>query len=129
MLEEAMMYGLLADIVLIIHLLFIIFVIGGGLLTLRWKKAAWLHLPLLVWAIFVEFTGWVCPLTPIENSLRKMTGGSGYSGSFIEHYLLPIIYPGAMTRGVQITLGMMLIIVNICTYLYSCRAGKREHLP
>ena len=119
------MYGLLADIVLIIHLLFIIFVIGGGLLTLRWKKAAWLHLPLLAWAIFIEFTGWVCPLTPVENSLRKMGGGSGYGGSFIEHYLLPIIYPGAMTRGVQIKLGMMLIIVNICTYLYSCRAGKK----
>lgn len=120
-----MKYALLADIVLIIHLLFIIFVILGGLLLLRWRKAAWFHLPLLAWAIFIEFTGWICPLTPLENSLRNMGGGSGYSGNFIEHYLLPLVYPEAMTRGVQMTLGTLLIIINICTYFYSYREGKR----
>lgn len=122
-----MKYGLLADTVLVIHLLFIVFVILGGLFLLRWRKAVWIHLPLLAWALVIEFTGWICPLTPIENSLRASGGERGYSGSFIEHYLLPLVYPNEMTRGVQITLGMLLIFINICIYFYSYRAGTKLH--
>ena len=124
-----MKYSILADTVLVIHLLFIIFVIGGGLLSFRWRWSTWVHLPLLVWAILIEYTGWICPLTPLENSLRISGGETGYSGSFIEHYLLPLIYPKAMTRGVQITLGTLLIFINICIYFYIYRTRKRLSSP
>ena len=120
-----MKYSILADTILVIHLLFILFVILGGLLTLKWRRAAWVHLPLLAWAVLIEFTGWICPLTPLENRLRISGGETGYSGSFIEHYLLPFIYPDEMTRGVQITLGTLLIFINICIYFYSYRIWKR----
>lgn len=120
-----MKYSILADTVLVIHLLFIIFVILGGLLSLRWRWSASVHLPLLAWAVLIEYRGWICPLTPLENSLRISGGERGYSGGFIEHYLLPLIYPEAMTRGVQIILGTLLIIINICIYFYSYRVGKR----
>ena len=120
-----MKYSILANIVLVIHLLFILFVILGGLLTLKWRRAAWIHLPLFAWAVLIEFTGWICPLTPLENRLRISGDETGYSGSFIEHYLLPLIYPDEMTRGVQITLGTLLIFINICIYFFSYRARKR----
>ena len=120
-----MKHSILADTILVIHLLFIIFVIFGGLLSLRWRWSAWIHIPLLAWAVLIEFTGWICPLTPLENRLRVRGGETGYSGGFIEHYLLPLIYPDEMTRGVQISLGIILITINICTYFYSYRIRKR----
>ena len=92
------MYLLLADLVLIIHLAFVIFVLCGGLLVLRWRWIAWLHLPAVVWGAVVEFTGWICPLTPLENWLRAQGGETTYRSDFIAQYLLPVLYPEDLTR-------------------------------
>lgn len=112
MLERA-----LADLVLLAHLLFIAFAVLGGLLVLRWLWAAALHLPAVLWGAFVELTGGVCPLTPLENSLRRAAGESGYSGGFIEHYLLPLVYPASLSRGVQLSLAAALVGLNLAVYL------------
>lgn len=106
----------LADLVLVIHLLFIVFAVGGGLLALRWRWMPWLHLPALAWGATVEFTGWICPLTPLENALRQAGGAAGYAESFIERYLLPLIYPGALTRELQFVLGGLLLLINAAVY-------------
>jgi len=113
-----MIYNLLAGIVLIIHFLFILFVIFGGLLALKWKKAVWFHLPLLLWGILIEYFGCTCPLTPLENSLRDKGGGTRYDNSFIEQYLLPIIYPGELTREMQLFLGTLLLLINAFIYFW-----------
>lgn len=99
------MYPLLADLVLIVHLAFVIFVLCGGLLVLRCRWIAWLHLPAAVWGTVVEFTGWICPLTPLENWLRAQAGQTGYRSDFVAYYLLPVLYPDALTRDVQLMLG------------------------
>jgi hypothetical protein len=112
-----MLYRLLADAVLLLHLLFVAFVVGGGLLALRWRWMPWLHLPTLAWGATVEFTGWICPLTPLENILRAAGGEAGYSGGFIEHYLLPTLYPAALTREAQWLLGSGLLAFNAVVYL------------
>lgn len=92
-----MSYWLLANILLLLHLAFILFVVAGGLL-MAWKpKLVWLHLPAVVWGALIEFMGWVCPLTPLENHFRRLSGESGYQSGFIEHYLLPLIYPDTLT--------------------------------
>lgn len=111
-----MIYSLLADTVLLIHFLFIIFVIFGGILTIKWKRAVWFHLPLLLWGVLIEYVGCICPLTPLENNLRAKGGNGGYDGSFIEYYLLPIVYPGQLTREIQLLLGTLLILINISIY-------------
>ena len=97
-----MLYSILADTVLLFHLAFIVFVGVGGLVVLRWAKVAWIHLPIAAWGVWIELSGNICPLTPLENALRRMAGEQGYSGGFIEHYILPIIYPPGLTRGVQL---------------------------
>jgi hypothetical protein len=112
-----MLYRLLADAVLLLHLLFVAFVLGGGLLALRWRWMPWLHLPALAWGATVEFTGWICPLTPLENILRAAGGEAGYSGGFVEHYLLPMLYPAALTREAQWLLGGGLLAFNAVVYL------------
>lgn len=112
-----MIYSALADVVLVVHFGFIVFVVLGGLLALRWPRAAFVHLPAAVWGILIELFGWVCPLTPIENSLRRSAGGAGYSGGFIEHYLLPVIYPGGLTREIQLALAAIVVVVNLVVYL------------
>ena len=116
-----MLYRVLADLVVITHLAFIIFVLFGGLLALRWRWAAWVHLPALAWGVAIEFFGWFCPLTPLENSLRRASGSAGYTGGFIEHYLLPIIYPRELTRGLQVLLGCVLVVLNLATYFVMWR--------
>ncbi|WP_020565177.1 DUF2784 domain-containing protein [Methylosarcina fibrata] len=106
---------ILADLVVAIHFSFILFVVLGGLLALKWRRIVWLHLPAAVWGALIEFAGWICPLTFIENRLR--TGhGSGYSSSFIEHYLIPVIYPSALTREIQIGLGLTVVLINVLIY-------------
>jgi hypothetical protein len=111
-----MSYRVLAEGVLLLHLLFILFVVLGGLWVLRRPRLAWVHLPAALWGAGIEFFGWVCPLTPLENALRRVAGEAGYRGGFIEHYLLPVIYPGALTREIQIGLGLAVVAINAVMY-------------
>jgi hypothetical protein len=110
-----------ADAVVIIHLLFILFVMLGGLLVLRWRWLSLAHLPAVIWGAAVEFTGWLCPLTPLENSLRRASAQSGYSGGFIEHYIIPLIYPAGLSRDIQFFLGAIVVIVNLGVYVLVLR--------
>lgn len=112
-----MFYRLAADAVVFSHLLFILFVLCGGLLVLRWHGLAWLHLPAVAWGMAVEFFHLYCPLTPLENRLRQAAGESGYSGGFIEHYLLPLIYPSGLTPSIQWVLGSLVLVLNLAVYL------------
>lgn len=109
---------MLADAVVVLHLAFIVFVVLGGLVVLKWPKAAFLHLPAAAWGALVEFFGWYCPLTPLEIRLRYEAYESGYSGGFIEHYLLPLIYPEGLTREIQLILGGLVVVVNVTVYLF-----------
>lgn len=111
-----MAYRLFADIVVILHLAFILFVILGGLPAIRWRKIIWIHIPAALWGALIELIGWICPLTPLENWLRLKGGVSGYPDGFVEHYILPIIYPVGLTREVQVSLGTLVIIVNLLIY-------------
>jgi hypothetical protein len=110
------MYLLLADLVLIVHLTFVIFVLCGGLLVLRWRRIAWLHLPAAIWGAAVEFGGWICPLTPLENWLRAQGGETSYNSDFLAQYLLPVLYPGDLTRDIQLLLGTGVVILNTAIY-------------
>lgn len=116
----------LADLVLLVHLLFIVFAVSGGLLALRWRWMPWLHLPALAWGATVEFTGWICPLTPLENTLRRAAGAAGYAESFIERYLLPLIYPGELTRELQLVLGGALLLINAAVYALVWQRRRRD---
>jgi len=112
-----MAYRLLADAVLLLHIAFVAFALAGGLLALRWRWIPWLHLPALAWGVTVEWTGWICPLTPWENALRRAGGEAGYAGGFVEHYILPLLYPADLTREVQWVLGGGLLAFNVAVYL------------
>lgn len=113
-----MAYQLLADTVLVVHLGFILFVVAGGFLV-RWRRSvAWVHLPAAGWGALIEFMGWICPLTPLENWARLRAGETGYTGGFVEHYLLPVVYPAALTRDVQIALGAAVLIINLSIYAW-----------
>ena len=112
-----MLYRVLADGLVLFHFAFVVFAVLGGLLAFRWRWMPALHLPALGWAAWVEFNGWICPLTPWENALRRAGGEAGYSGGFIEHYLLPVLYPAALTRELQWTLGTALVVFNAVVYL------------
>ncbi|MBW1916744.1 MAG: DUF2784 domain-containing protein [Deltaproteobacteria bacterium] len=111
-----MAYRFLAEVIVIIHLAFVVFVLLGGFLVLKSKRAAWLHLPAVLWAAAVEFTGWVCPLTPLENWLRQQAGGAAYHSGFVAHYLLPCLYPTFLTRHLQILLGCLVLALNLVIY-------------
>ena len=111
-----MINRILADIIVVIHFAFILFVILGGLLVLRWRWLAWIHIPAAVWGAIIEFAGWICPLTPLENRFRVKGGADGYQSSFIEHYIVPIIYPETLTRSMQIILGLFVLIINAFIY-------------
>ena len=110
------MYLLLADLVLIVHLAFVVFVLCGGLLVLRWRWIAWLHLPAVAWGAVVEFTGWICPIKPLENWLRAQGGETVYRSDFISQYLLPVLYPGNLTRNLQLLLGTVVVAFNAAVY-------------
>ena len=105
-----------ADILLLLHLAFILFVALGGFLVLRWPKLAWLHIPAVLWAFYIEITGAVCPLTPVENALRLAAGGVAYSGGFVDQYLIPLIYPSGLTRAGQLALGITVVLFNGLIY-------------
>lgn len=111
-----MLSRLLADFVVLFHFAFILFVLFGGLLAIRWPRLVWVHLPALAWGASIEFIGWWCPLTPLENWLRLSAGGAPYRSGFIEHYILPIIYPSGLTREVQIALGALVVAINMMIY-------------
>jgi len=111
-----MLYKLAADAVVLIHFGFVLFVVAGGLLVFRWRWVALLHLPAVVWAVLLEFRGWLCPLTPLELSLRASGGQAGYSGGFVEHYILPVLYPAELDSTLQIALGSFVIVINVVLY-------------
>ena len=110
-------YRVAADALVLVHFAFIAFVVGGGFLAWRWRRVAWLHLPAAAWGALIEFTGWICPLTPIENALRLRAGESGYAGGFIAHYVIPVVYPAGLTHGIQIALGVSVVLVNVVAYV------------
>lgn len=118
-------YRLAADAVVVAHGAFILFAVLGGLLALRRRWLALLHLPAVAWALFIEATGRVCPLTPLEISLRVAAGDAGYDGGFVEHYLIPIIYPAGLTRGVQFILAAFVLAVNLAVYAVVLRRSLR----
>ena len=126
--SDVMWYLWLADLILCIHAGFVLFVIFGGLLVLRWRWIVWLHLPAAVWGAVVEFTGWICPLTPLENWLHAQGGEVGDEQDFTARYLLPILYPGDLTRGLQLLLGTGVVVLNAVIYWWLWRGtqGKTE---
>lgn len=119
---------ILADALVIVHLLFVVFVMAGGFLLARWPKLAWLHLPAAAWGATIEFTGGICPMTPLENHLRVLGGGSAYSGDFVERYLLPILYPENLAVPIQQVLGGVVVAVNLAAYALACRALRKRGL-
>jgi len=121
--DSVMIYKLLADLVFLAHLAFVLFVVLGGIAVWRVPKLAWIHLPVVAWGALIEFAGWICPLTPWEQSLRQLAGQQGYSGGFVEHYLLPIVYPEGLTREVQIILGVLVLVINATAYALILRRG------
>jgi len=121
-----MSLSLLADAVVVLHLAFVLFAVAGGLLALRWRWMPWVHLPALGWAALVEFSGRTCPLTPLEQRLRALAGEGRYSGGFIEHYLLPLLYPHGLTPELQWLLGAGLIVVNLAAYWLVWRTRPRR---
>ncbi len=123
--RDAVIYGLLADLVVVAHLTFILFVVAGGLLALRWQRSAWIHLPAAVWGVLVELTGWICPLTPLEKGLRLKAGQLGYQGSFVDHHILPLVYPEELTRNVQLVLGALVLVVNAIVYAFVLERRRR----
>jgi len=120
-----MLYGVLADLVVTLHLAFVVFVLFGGLLVLQWRRVRWLHLPAVAWGAAVEFGGWICPLTPLEIWLRMQGGENGYRSDFIEHYVLSLLYPAGLTREVQIVLGAVVLAINLAIYGWLWRGALR----
>ncbi|BAP40753.1 DUF2784 domain-containing protein [Pseudomonas sp. LJDD11] len=121
-----MLMRLAADAVLVVHLLFIVFVLFGGLLVLRKPWLAVLHLPAVAWGAAVEFLHLYCPLTPLENHLRSLAGQQGYDGGFVEHYLIALIYPAGLTMQHQLWLGSVVLVINALAYSLVWRRWRRR---
>lgn len=111
-----MLYQIAADFVIFLHSAFIVFVLAGGLLVFKWRWVIWLHVPAALWGSMIVIVGWICPLTPIENMLRQAGGLEAYSNSFIEQYLIPVIYPQGLSREIFIAMGMVVIVINVIIY-------------
>ncbi|MBN1598065.1 MAG: DUF2784 domain-containing protein [Bacteroidales bacterium] len=120
-----MLFKLLSGFIVVLHLIFIIFVLFGALLALRWRKVIWLHIPAVVWGALIEFLDKICPLTPLENYFRNLGGSEVYSGDFIEKYINPVLYPTFLTRNLQLILGLIVIAVNLIAYIYVFHKMKR----
>ena len=112
----AELYAVLAAAVVALHLGFVAFAVLGGLAAARWPRVAWVHVPCVIWAIYVELSGTICPLTPLENALRERAGLDLYSGDFIARYVFPVLYPAGLTRSVQIAIGVLVFVVNVAAY-------------
>lgn len=119
-----MLYKLAADSVFLIHLAFVGFVVLGGIAVWKFPRLAWLHLPAVAWGAAIEFMGWICPLTPWEQSLRRLAGENGYSGGFVEHYLVPLLYPEQLTRADQVLLGLLVLALNVTAYALILRRHR-----
>ncbi|HQR47999.1 MAG TPA: DUF2784 domain-containing protein [Steroidobacteraceae bacterium] len=116
---------LLADLVLLLHAAFVLFVVLGALLVLRWPRVAWAHVPAALWGACIEFAGWICPLTPLENHWRRLAGEEGYAGGFVEHYVFPVLYPDGLTRNAQLVLGALVLLINVAAYGWAIRRRRR----
>jgi hypothetical protein len=116
--------AILATLVVVIHLSFVVFATLGGLLAIRWPRIVWIHLPCVVWAAFVEFSGRICPLTPLENALRQRAGLEYYSGDFVANYIFPVLYPEGLTRDAQIAIGAFVVMLNVVAY--ACVLWRRK---
>ena len=111
-----MIYRFLADLVVVVHICFVLFVVLGGFLLMKWPKVIYAHVPAAVWGVLIEFGGWVCPLTPLEKALRVRGGQAGYEGGFIDHYLVPLLYPHGLNRNIQLVLGTFAFAINVLAY-------------
>lgn len=111
-----MVYRLLADALVVVHGAFVLFVVFGGFLALWKTRLAWVHIPAALWGAYVEFAGKICPLTPLENDFRQLAGERGYNEGFIEHYLIPLMYPEGLTRDIQLMLGLVVLAINLIAY-------------
>lgn len=118
------MFGFFADVVVALHFAFVLFVVAGGLLVLRWSRVAWVHVPAAAWGALISFFGWVCPLTPLENHYRRRAGQAGYTGGFVDQYVMPVLYPGQLTRPLQITLGVLVLLANGAIYALVLRRRR-----
>ena len=118
-----MIYRIGADAVALIHFAFVAFVALGSLLVVRWRSVMWVQIPAAIWGAWIEFSGGICPLTPLENSLRQLGGERGYSGGFVDHYLLPLIYPSGLSRQTQLALGTAVLVINAVVYGWVFIAG------
>jgi hypothetical protein len=112
-----MLYRALATAVAIVHFAFILFVVGGGVLVLRWPRVAWVHIPAAIWGALIEFASWYCPLTNLENYFLRRAGRAGYTEGFVAHYLFAVIYPAGLTRGIEIAIGVLVVVVNATIYV------------
>jgi hypothetical protein len=119
-------YGARADLIVALHFAFVLFVGLGGLLVLRWRRVAWLHVPAAVWGVWIEFSGRICPLTPLENQYRRLGGEAGYSGGFVDHYILPVLYPHGLTRTTQVLLGIAVAAFNVWLYARAFRSTPAQ---
>ena len=122
--------GAVAAAVVAVHVGFVAFVTLGGLAAARWPRIAWVHVPCVIWAVYVELSGTICPLTPLENALRERAGLDPYSGDFIARYVFPVLYPDGLTRGIQIAIGALVIVVNAAAYsVIVMRHRRRRRVP
>jgi len=121
-----MTHRLLADATVAFHFAFIAFVVLGGLVVIRVPRVAWLHVPAVAWVVWLELTGAICPLTPLENALRQRAGQAGYEGGFIDHYLIPVIYPAGLTPQIQTMLGIAVLVLNATVYAIAWRRARRN---
>ena len=118
-------YLWLSNLIILVHFLFILFVLLGGLLVLRWPKIIWLHLPAIIWGFLVEINGWICPLTPWENHFRQLAGKLVYEGDFIGEYLIPLIYPIGLTREMQYLFAIIVVLLNAMFYFLIWQRHKK----
>lgn len=111
-----MLARITADFLVVLHFAFIVFVVFGGVMVLKWGRVAILHIPCALWGALIEFSGWICPLTPLEHTLREAAGETLYNSGFIDHYIMPLVYPAGLTREMQISLGILVVVVNLMVY-------------
>jgi hypothetical protein len=121
-----MLYGLAAGLVVFLHAAFVVFVVAGGFAVLRWPRVAIFHIPAVIWGAWIELRGWVCPLTPLEQILWERAGRHGYEGGFIDHYVVPVLYPEGLTRSSQVTLGLLVLAINVTVYGISVERRRRK---